>query len=280
MNNWFNRSYFAAPMRPAYHPTPADNDKSGAGDVWTARARYFENPSANLRVVVANRYEWMNRFIQNDWEGVELGCGAGMSRGLIRSKRLVLTDHAEYEWLDVKKVDALHTPFADASFDFALSVNVVHHLAHPLRFFKEMARILRPGGRLIIQDVHCSIFLRLALRLQRHEGYDYNVDVFDDEAICTDPNDEWAGNNAIVDLLLEDRARFLESTPQLTLIHESHSEFLTLLNSGGVVAKTAYVPLPMPLMGVVDRIDRVLTKRFPETFASQVQLVFEKKAAG
>lgn len=264
--------------RPAYHPPPG-NKMNGAGDVWGARSRYFDNASANLKVVVANRYEWMNRFIESDWEGVELGCGAGLSRGFIRSKRLVLTDHADYDWLDVKRVDALHTPFEDASFDFAMSVNVIHHLAHPLRFFTEMSRILRPGGRLIVQDVHCSIFLRMALRLQRHEGYDYNVDVFDDSVICTDPEDEWAGNNAIVDLLLQDKARLLRSTPQLKLIHEGYSEFLTLLNSGGVVAKSAYIPLPMPVMGVVDRIDRVLTKRFPSAFAAQVQLVFEKTAA-
>jgi hypothetical protein len=62
-------------MRPAYHPTPGENKMTGAGDVWTARRRYLENPSANLKVVVANRYEWMNRFIQHDWEGIELGCG-------------------------------------------------------------------------------------------------------------------------------------------------------------------------------------------------------------
>jgi SAM-dependent methyltransferase len=264
-------------MRPAYHPTPGENKMTGAGDVWTARTRYFAQPSANLKLVVANRYEWMNRFIEGAWRGVEVGCGAGLSRGFIRSRQLLLTDYADYDWLDVKNVNALETPFEDGSFDFALSVNVIHHLAHPLRFFTEMSRILRPGGRLIVQDVRCSSFLRLALRLQRHEGYDYNVDVFDPQAICTDPDDQWAGNNAIVDLLLEDRPRFFRAIPQFKLIHESYSEFLTLLNSGGVVAKTAYVPLPMPLMNIVDRVDRALTQKFPQAFACQVQLVFEKQ---
>lgn len=251
---------------------------TGAGDVWTARKRYFEKPSANLKVVVANRYQWMNNFIEPDWRGLELGAGAGISKEFIRSREFLLTDFADYPWLDVKHVNALETPFEDNSFDFALSVNVIHHLAHPLRYFTEIARILRPGGRLIVQDMHCSVFMRAALRLQNHEGYDYNVDVFDDDVICTDPQDPWAGNNAIVDLLLEDRSKLFQHIPQFRLIHESHSEFLTLLNSGGVVARSVYVPLPMPLMNVVEKVDRVLTRTFPEALSSQVQLVFEKRA--
>ena len=263
-------------MRPAYRPLPSDDQMEGPGDVVKARARYFDRPSANLRVVVENRYSWMNRFIRPDDAGIEIGCGAGLSREFIRCRNLRLTDFADHDWLDVKGVDALSTPFEAASQDFVISVNVIHHLAHPLRFFAEMARILRPGARLIVQDVHCSIFMRAALRLQRHEGYDYNVDVFDRDAICTDPSDPWAGNNAIVDLLLEDEARFFRAVPDFRLVHRSHSEFLTLLNSGGVIARTAYVPLPMPAMRVVEAVDRVLTRAFPEFCASQVQLVLER----
>jgi len=263
-------------MRPAYRPLPNEDHMAGPGDVVKARARYFGSPSANLRVVVRNRYTWMNDFIRADERGIEVGCGAGLSREFIRCQGLQLTDFADHDWLDVKRVDALSTPFEDGSQDFAISVNVIHHLAHPLRFFAEMARILRPGGRLIVQDVHCSIFMRAALRLQRHEGYDYNVDVFDRDAVCTDPDDPWAGNNAIVDLLFEDEARFFRSVPEFRLVHRSHSEFLTLLNSGGVIARTAYVPLPMPAMRVVDVVDRMLTRTFPGFCASQVQLVFER----
>jgi hypothetical protein len=83
-----------------------------------------------------------------------------------------------------------------------------------------------------------------------------------------------------VDLLLEDKARFFRKVPHLALIHENYSEFLTFLNSGGVGAKTAYVPLPMAVASAVDRLDRALIKRFPKAFALQVQLVFEKRSHG
>lgn len=249
----------------------------GPGDVWTARARYFDRPSANLRLLVRNRYEWMNRFVPPEGRGVEFGSGAGFSREFIRSRELLLTDFADYEWLDRKYVDALHAPFEDESFDFVVSVNVIHHLAHPLRFFSEAHRILKPGGLFLIQDVHCSVFLRAALRLQRHEGYDYNVNVFDENAPCTDPDNPWEGNNAIVDLLLEDEEKFAAKVPFFRRVYRGHSEFLTFLNSGGVIAKTAYVPLPTSIMRVVDALDRALTNTFPAALACQVQLVFERR---
>jgi SAM-dependent methyltransferase len=264
--------------RPAYRPKAGENRMAGPSDVQRARQIYLEQPSNNLQVLIRNRYSWMNQFIGPSDSGVEIGAGAGLSRDFIRAGSFLLTDFADHPWLDVKQVNALQTPFEDASFDFAIAVNMIHHLAHPLRFFAEMDRILKAGGRLIVQDVHCSTFLRLALRLQRHEGYDFNVSVFDDSAVCTDPDDLWAGNNAIVDLLLEDEARFLRAVPNFRLLHREHCEFLTFLNSGGVTAKTVYLPLPMPLLRLVEAVDQKLSNAWPRIFALQVRLVLQKSA--
>ena len=41
-------------------------------------------------------------------------------------------------------------PFPDAHFDTIISRSVVEHLAHPEQVFAEFARVLRPGGRVII----------------------------------------------------------------------------------------------------------------------------------
>ncbi|MDX2054172.1 MAG: methyltransferase domain-containing protein [Polyangiaceae bacterium] len=257
-----------------YVPQAADNRMKGPNDTVAARKRYYGHPSANLKLLVENRYRWMNSFIGPNDRGVELGAGPGFSRELVQAKELLITDYAESDWLDVKNVDAMATPFENGEFDFAISVNMIHHLAYPLRFFREMVRILRPGGRLIVQDVRCSLFLRAALRLQRHEGYDFGVDVYDESAPCTNPDNPWAGNNAVVDLLLAREDELARRVPELALMHRSYSEFLTLLNSGGVIATTAYVPLPLGLAKWVERADSVLTQKLPKVFASQVQLVF------
>ena len=136
---------------------------------------FFDHPSNNLQVLVRNRYEWMNAFIEPDDRGVELGSGAGLSRPFIRAREFLLTDFSDHEWLDVKQVDAQHTPFPDAGFDFVIGVNMIHHLAHPLGFFAEARRDSEAGrppdraGR----EQHAPVPARAAdaasrrLRLQR-----------------------------------------------------------------------------------------------------------------
>lgn len=42
-------------------------------------------------------------------------------------------------------------PLADSSADVAVSISVLEHLRRPDRFLAEVARVLRPGGRLLLQ---------------------------------------------------------------------------------------------------------------------------------
>jgi sarcosine/dimethylglycine N-methyltransferase len=55
--------------------------------------------------------------------------------------------------VEFKQGSALDLPFADGSFDLAWSQNVAMNIADRPRYYAEMRRVLRPGGRLAIQDV-------------------------------------------------------------------------------------------------------------------------------
>jgi MPBQ/MSBQ methyltransferase len=64
------------------------------------------------------------------------------------TSRVGLTDR-----VDFRIGSALDIPFPDASFDCAWSQNVAMNIADRPRYYAEMHRVLRPGGRLAIQDV-------------------------------------------------------------------------------------------------------------------------------
>jgi SAM-dependent methyltransferase len=57
---------------------------------------------------------------------------------------------------DVREADAESLPFADDSFDLVWSWGVIHHSEHTDRVVAEIARVLRPGGRLALMVYHRS----------------------------------------------------------------------------------------------------------------------------
>ncbi len=259
-----------------YKSAHNDNRMGHEGDVVAARKYYYESKNQNLKFLLFNRFAWMQKYLKPGWKGVEVGAGIGVSKDILKSVSVTLTDFSDHPWLDVKNVDALQTPFENESFDFVVSSNMIHHVPYPARFFTEMNRILKPGGLLLIQEINASLFTRLVLRVMRHEGYSFKSNVFDPQEIVTDPKDLWSANCAIPNLLFDDLENFQKYFPFFKAIKSSHSEFFTFLDSGGVVAKTFYVPLPLFLLKALRLVDNILANLFPQIFALQRQIVLQK----
>jgi SAM-dependent methyltransferase len=51
-------------------------------------------------------------------------------------------------------------PFDAAAFDLVTCVNSLHHIARPARALDEMARVLAPGGRIVLEDMVADERLR------------------------------------------------------------------------------------------------------------------------
>lgn len=63
---------------------------------------------------------------------------------------------------------AENLPFQSASFDVVFSDNVLEHLPDPVAAFREVARVLRPGGRFLAKTPNKWHYMPLIARLTPH----------------------------------------------------------------------------------------------------------------
>src|SRR5262245_37661064 len=136
---------------------------------------------------------------------IEIGGGIGNLKR--RLTDVVATDIQSAPWLDCV-ADAQRLPFADGCAANIVMVDVLHHLQFPVVFFREAARVLRPGGRVLMVEPAITWGSSLFYRLLHHEPVRTSADALVDGS--PDPRrDPYASNQAIPTLLAtRDRARF------------------------------------------------------------------------
>jgi len=113
---------------------------------------------------------------------LEIGCGAGQLLERLEAPTRVgcdltlamLQQAPPASTSSRVNADATCLPIADASFDAALSVNLIEHVPQPRLLLSEAARVLRPGGTLLLitPNGNLSGLLELLerLRLKLPEG--------------------------------------------------------------------------------------------------------------
>jgi len=137
---------------------------------------------------------------------LEVGCGMGTHASLLArngarltavdlTERAVQTTRRRFELFglpgDIQRADAEKLPFADACFDFVWSWGVIHHSSRFESCLAEFARVLRPGGRLmlmvyyrpsIVYYLNCGlirgVLLGQFLKKSLHQIYEDSTDGF------------------------------------------------------------------------------------------------------
>jgi ubiquinone/menaquinone biosynthesis C-methylase UbiE len=107
------------------------------------------------RAVYESEIRALQRFLPPPHGGLEIGVGSGrfavplgLQVGVDPAKAMV--DLAHRRGIAVVRAVAEALPFRDASFRLAVLVTVLCFLPDPFLALRETARILKPGGRLII----------------------------------------------------------------------------------------------------------------------------------
>lgn len=102
--------------------------------------------------------------IQSGKQAADIGAGTGfVTEGLVRrGLGVIAVDQSEamleelkkkYPTLDCRHGDAEDLPLADDAVDYVFANMYLHHVERPSEAIKEMTRILKKGGRLVITDL-------------------------------------------------------------------------------------------------------------------------------
>lgn len=89
--------------------------------------------------------------------------GIDLSENMVRECSKRMEDSAE-----IKVADAEHMPYKDNFFDVLICNASFHHYPHPEEVLKEMKRVLKSGGRLLIGEGYAIQPFRAILNLSFH----------------------------------------------------------------------------------------------------------------
>lgn len=118
---------------------------------------------------MATRYYWAAGFVKG-LDVLELGCGAGQGLGYLArfanrvvgadvSAPLVAGARRHYgDRIDLRVFDAQEIPFPNASFDVVLLFEAIYYIPDVERFAREVRRVLRGSGRLLLATANKDLF--------------------------------------------------------------------------------------------------------------------------
>jgi ubiquinone/menaquinone biosynthesis C-methylase UbiE len=166
VRDWWNRNPMSYDV-----DDPIAHEPGSAAYFRELDSRVFDDRV--LRLTRAGGGRPFSRFV--DFESVagkdvlEVGCGSGFASQLFAEAGSHITAVDLTEWAvettrarlaafglegRVEQADGEHLPFADGSYDVVFSWGVIHHTTDMDQALRELVRVCRPGGTLVLMLYH------------------------------------------------------------------------------------------------------------------------------
>jgi SAM-dependent methyltransferase len=241
-----------------------------AVDPRTAENRFQWQRKPVLRAIYADLYR---RMAAQCVPGQTLEIGGGSGNFKEYAADVVSSDIAFAPWLDLV-ADAQRIPFADGSLANIVMFDVLHHIEFPRAFFAEAARVLSPGGRIVMVEPAITVASWPFYRFVHPEP----VRMGDDPLREGRPErrrDPFAANQAFPTLVAtRHRRRLAALFPRLELIRVDWLSLFAYPLSGGFRPWSA---IPAGLVADVLRVESVLAPWLGRLMGFRMLMVVEAK---
>jgi SAM-dependent methyltransferase len=224
-----------------------------------------------LRAIYADYYRRMAGYCRAG-PTLEIGSGSGHIRDHL--DEVYMADILPAPWLDLA-ADAEALPFAAASLDNIVMLDVLHHIRRPLAFFEEAVRVLRPGGRLVMLDPAITPGSWPVYKFLHPEPVDLSADPLAEAAVQSGA-DPFDSNQAVPSLLFSGaarQARFAARFPDLKRVACEKFGFAAYPLSGGF---RDWCLLPEGLVAAMLGAERAVEGLFGRVFGFRLLVALER----
>jgi len=178
---------------------------------------------------------------------VELGSGAGFIKEVIGS--VITSDILELPNVD-KVLSALEMPFEKESVDAFFMFDVLHHIAEPRAFFREVLRCLRIGGKVIMIEPANTLWSRFVYKNFHHELFDTQAGW---ELSSRKAGPLSGGNGALPWIIFSrDRKTFESEFSSLKIVRMRNHTPLRYLLSGGLTLRQLVPSFTYPVIKAIE----------------------------
>lgn len=226
-----------------------------------------------LRIIYGDIFD---RIVRRCVSGITLEVGGGIGNLKSRLPDLWSSDIQYAPWLDLV-ADAQCLPFENGVLANIVMLDVLHHIEFPILFFREAARKLRPGGRIIMVEPAITCGSTLFYRLIHHEPVDMSADCLLDGTVRPDRN-PYDSNQAVPTLIATKyRDRFHQLIPDLQIVETNWFSLAAYPLSGGF---KRWSLIPARLAPALLRWEKIIEKFAGPVFGFRILLVVEKRGSG
>ncbi len=243
-----------------------------------SRIKFKNKKNKNTIYLLEERFFWMKEYLKGKKNIIELGCGNGASKDILKNKNIILTDIQKYSWIS-KKVDMTKLNLGKKYFkkvDVFIINHALHHCPNPARSLKKMLIYLKKDGLILINEPEASFFLKFFQYLLDDEAWSYKINIFNTKKNIFKSSSPWDSNTAVAQLLFKEEKKFNFYFPNFLFLKNDLSEFSIFLNSGGVVQDTFHIPVNKIIFNFMKYIDKLLIWLLPNIFALNRRVVLKK----
>ena len=111
------------------------------------------------------QYKYIEPYLEPGNVVLDVACGTGYGAKWLNDHNVVVygvdksseaIEYATHRYPDIQFIQSLaeNLPFPDAFFDIILSVETIEHISDDISFLKEVHRVLKPGGKILLTTPH------------------------------------------------------------------------------------------------------------------------------